>query len=100
MSEKLYMLKGNNTMKPYVGGVAGNKRLGIPDLTLNDGPQGFRDNDGHMGTSAQMPSGLSIAATWDPNMAKLWGATMGTEFLGKGSTGSLIVYQSRSIQWA
>ena len=85
MTEKLHMLHGNNTMQPYVGAVTGNARLGIPDLTLNDGPQGFRDNDGHKGTSTQMPSGLSIGATWNPDQAQLWGKTMGEEFLGKGS---------------
>ena len=36
-TEKLWMLGGNGTMKPYVGAVTGNARLGIPDLTLNDG---------------------------------------------------------------
>jgi len=85
LTEKLHFLKGNNTMKPYVGGVSGNGRHGIPDLTLNDGPQGFRDNDGHPGTSTAVPSGLSIAASWDPEIARLWGQTMGEEFLGKGS---------------
>eukprot|EP00039_Didymoeca_costata_P023669 m.7851 g.7851 ORF g.7851 m.7851 type:complete len:794 (-) comp3793_c0_seq1:82-2463(-) len=85
MSEKLHMLHGNNSMKPYVGAVAGSARLKIPALTLNDGPQGFRDNDGHPGTSTQWPSALNIAATWDPTLAMLWGKSMGTEFLGKGS---------------
>jgi beta-glucosidase len=64
MTEKLHMLKGNNTMKPYVGGVAGNARLGIPDLTLNDGPQGFRDNDGHKGSSTQVSS-LTVSLSSD-----------------------------------
>lgn len=34
----------------YVGNVEANDRLGIPALKLNDGPQGFRDND-HLGTT-------------------------------------------------
>ena len=38
-TEKIHMLGGNGTMFPYVGAVTGNKRLGIPDLFLNDGPQ-------------------------------------------------------------
>lgn len=107
MTEKLHMLKGNNSMKPYVGAVTGNARLGIPDLTLNDGPQGFRDNDGHKGTSTQMPSGLNVAATWDPEMARLWGQTMGEEFLGKGSNVQLgpgmclqrIPYNGRNFEY-
>ena len=87
LTEKVHLLGGDGGMKPYVGGVSGNKRLGIPPLTLNDGPQGFRDNNGpdHRGTSTAWPSGLSIAATFSPEMAHLWGTSMGKEFAGKGS---------------
>lgn len=70
----------------YVGRVSGVPRLGIPNLQMNDGPQGFRVmNNSHAGTSTAYPSGLSVAATWDPKMAGLWGASMGEEFAGKGS---------------
>ena len=46
----------------YVGIVPGLPRLGIPDLRMNDGPEGFR---GHPGTSTQWPSGLTVAHSWD-----------------------------------
>ncbi len=78
------MLHGQYDAQGYVGYVPSNTRLNIPALTLNDGPQGFRD-DQHVGTTTSFPSGLSIGATWDVNMAYSWGETMGAEFYGKGS---------------
>ena len=39
---------------------------------------GFRDmNSSRAGSTTAFPSGLNIAATWDPEMAGLWGAAMG-----------------------
>ena len=60
------------------------KSLGIPPILMNDGPQGFRDN-AHPGTTTSWPSGLTIAASFDPEVARLWGDAMGKEFRGKGS---------------
>ena len=69
----------------YVRRVQGNARLGIPPLQMNDGPQGFRDmNNSHDGFSTAFPSGLTVAATWDVEMAAAWGNAMGAEFAGKG----------------
>ena len=72
----------------YVGNVAENKRLGTP-INMNDGPQGFRDNNSPGSTTAThtpsppsrpgcipeaepsrclitaWPSGLTMAASWD-----------------------------------
>lgn len=75
---------------PYVGNVPAIPRLGIPWLSLQDGPQGYRDGRyGHYanspGTATQWPSGLAIAATWDPSLAGEWGTAMGTEFRRKGA---------------
>jgi hypothetical protein len=65
----------------YVGNVAANDRLGIPPLTMNDGPQGFRNPDGKLqGTSTAWPSGLTMAASWDPAAVEQWGKGMGKEF--------------------
>ena len=70
----------------YVGNVAANDRLGIPPLTMNDGPQGFRNPDGKLqGTSTAWPSGLTMAASWDPAAVEQWGKGMGKEFRAKGS---------------
>ena len=69
---------------PYVGNVPGNTRLNIPPLTLNDGPQGFRDN-ASPGTTTAWPSGLTMAASFDKDIMFEWGSGMGKEFKAKGS---------------
>eukprot|EP00660_Eupelagonema_oceanica_P018696 gene18696-7753_t len=90
LSEKVLMLHGQHSEDKeygwYVGRVSGNPRLGIPTLQMNDGPQGFRDMNGsHAGSTTAYPSGLTVAASWDPEVAGVWGQSMGEEFSGKGS---------------
>mmetsp|Transcript_4435 Transcript_4435/g.8078 ORF Transcript_4435/g.8078 Transcript_4435/m.8078 type:complete len:716 (+) Transcript_4435:1-2148(+) len=82
VDEKLTMLHGK--IGPYVGNVAGNIRLGIPALNLNDGPQGFR-SEAYPGSTTAFPSALSAAATWDPNSLFAYGSAMGSEFYKKGA---------------
>lgn len=82
LDEKVHMLHGSGV--GYVGNVEGNERLGIPALRLNDGPQGFRDPH-HSGTTTQFPSGLTVGATWDKELAFEWGKAMGAEFFAKGA---------------
>merc|ERR1719454_2725400 len=93
LDEKLLMLHGpptgpccqcQNASCAYVGNVAPVPRLGIPPITMNDGPQGFRDNNNPETTTA-WPSGLTMAASWDMHALYEWGAGMGKEFYGKGS---------------
>eukprot|EP00041_Stephanoeca_diplocostata_P029361 m.864407 g.864407 ORF g.864407 m.864407 type:complete len:703 (-) comp23547_c0_seq10:3243-5351(-) len=66
----------------YVGRTPNIQRLGIPELLMNDGPQGFR---GDPGTSTMWPSGLTVAHSFDPELFLEWGVAMGTEFSGKGA---------------
>jgi beta-glucosidase len=68
----------------YTGNIAPNSRLGIPQIKMNDGPQGFRDNK-HPGTSTSWPSAMTVAASWDEELALAYGAAMGKEFAGKGA---------------
>ena len=67
----------------YVGNVQGNRRLGIPPLNLQDGPQGVR-LDRYPSTTTAWPSGLAMAATWDVDAVSAWGEAMGREFRAKG----------------
>jgi beta-glucosidase len=93
LSEKVVMLHGQRGVSHvghasnYTGLILGNKRLGIPAIQMEDGPQGFRC--GKMpcapGSSTAWPSGLTIAATWDTALALQWGEAMGAEFRGKGA---------------
>lgn len=71
------------------GNVPAIPRLGIPALTLNDGPQGFR---GEAGTSTCWPSGLTMAATWNVTTMNRWGTAMGEEFVAKGEQSSVAVW--------
>jgi beta-glucosidase len=51
---------------------------------MNDGPQGFRDDD-NPGSSTAWPSGLTMAASWDRVAMERWGSGMAKEFFAKGS---------------
>ena len=57
-------------------------RIGIPDLYLNDGPQGFR---GIPGTSTAWPSGLAQASTWNPKLVEEMAIALSHEFKEKGA---------------
>ena len=63
---------GPSGVSGYVGNVCENTRLGIPALKMNDGPQGFRDNE-HPGSTMAWPCSLAGSAA------------MGAEFYGKGA---------------
>jgi beta-glucosidase len=94
LDEKILMLHGppsgpccqcnTSALCAYVGNVAPIPRLDIPPITMNDGPQGFRDN-GHPQTTTAWPSGLTMAASWDVDALHEWGVGMGKEFYAKGS---------------
>lgn len=68
-------------------------RLGIPDLVVNDGPQGVRDeimwdswdSAGHTDDSCTAyPALTSLAATWNRALAYRYGRSIGEEFLQRG----------------
>eukprot|EP01060_Flectonema_neradi_P024712 TRINITY_DN335_c16_g1_i1.p1 TRINITY_DN335_c16_g1~~TRINITY_DN335_c16_g1_i1.p1 ORF type:complete len:672 (+),score=131.14 TRINITY_DN335_c16_g1_i1:45-2060(+) len=87
LSDKIRMLHGtelDDVEDHYVGEIKGNEKLKIPDIRMNDGPQGFRTTY-HPGTSTQWPSGLGIAATWDVNAVTEWASNMADEFVTKGA---------------
>ena len=44
--------------------------------------KGFR---GIAGTSTAFPSGLTAGATWDRDLVRQWGISMGIEFFAKGA---------------
>src|SRR5579871_2671452 len=68
------------------GYLAGIPRLGIPALHIDDGNLGVanawnaRDND----EATALPSGLALAATWDPALALAAGTVSGDEARRKG----------------
>ena len=89
LEEKSRLLGGGRPVDPtkdfpYVGQTAGIPRLGVPEIHMSDGPQGFRDM-WYPGTSTAFPSALALASTWDPELAREMGAAMAEEFVDKGA---------------
>jgi len=88
LEEKVGMIHGSSSFTS--GGV---KRLGIPEWTMSDGPHGVRKEhgrdytpDGNGNDSASyLPTGVSLAATWNPELGYSFGKVLGSEanFRGK-----------------
>lgn len=57
------------------------ERLGLPALQMADGPAGVRINKGdvHGGTATALPAPIALAATWQPELAREYGAVIGDE---------------------
>ncbi len=55
-------------------------RLGIPKLKMSDGPLGVVD----YGEATAFPAGISMAATWNPDLVKKVGEAVGIEARSKG----------------
>jgi beta-glucosidase len=68
------------------GYVAGVQRLGIPALQETDAELGVANpGDVRPGdTATAMPSDLALASTWDPEIARLQGQSVGAEARAKG----------------
>ena len=75
LDEKIYLLHGCSEFE--VGGIA---RLEIPKIKMTDGPQGVRGP-----VSTYNPTGIAIAATWDPNLVELLGESIGKETKASGA---------------
>ncbi len=59
------------------------ERLGIPSITMTDGPHGVRANRQEAGRTASLttafPTGVSMAASWNPELIERVGAALGDE---------------------
>jgi beta-glucosidase len=66
--------------------VAGNARLGIPELHVTNGPAGVGPGGaGPQKPATAMPAPIALAATWDPEAARLYGRIVGEETRELGS---------------
>jgi beta-glucosidase len=55
-------------------------RLGIPELNITNGPAGATNGGpGHQGAATALPPPISLAATWDTDLARLYGSIIGLE---------------------
>lgn len=57
------------------------ERLGIPRIRLADGPQGIRNHCEH---STLYPSGILLAATWNRDLARQYGESLGDDARARG----------------
>jgi beta-glucosidase len=86
LANEITMVEGQGTAQPYVFYMAAQPSLCIPAIGLEDGPLGV--GDGLTGVT-QLPSGASLAATFDTSLASRYGAVIGQEEWGKGAAVNL-----------
>src|ERR1700722_11437499 len=91
VNEKVSLLSGANWMETVAI-----PRLGIPAIKMADGPAGVRawygpsaltnaaDSKFPKITSTAFPSGIAVAATWDPETAQAVGQALGQEVRAMG----------------
>ncbi|HEY1765386.1 MAG TPA: glycoside hydrolase family 3 C-terminal domain-containing protein [Opitutaceae bacterium] len=75
LDEKLSLLGGDNQF--YIRAIP---RLGIPEVRMADGPLGVRN----WGFSTAYPATVGLAAAWDYNLAKAYGASVGNDARARG----------------
>ena len=61
------------------------ERAGIPSLRMTDGPSGARGERWSVYTSASLPSGSALAATWNRELVRRVGRVLGDEARAKGA---------------
>lgn len=83
IEEKYTFLGGSGTgTEGNAGDLPGVGRLGVPRIKMYDGPAGVLYPD----DTTSMPSEELLAATWNEEMAKLYGQTVGEENIAIGGT--------------
>jgi len=75
LDEKLSIIGGDRDF--YIRPVP---RLGIPEIKMADGPLGVRN----YGPSTAYPGTIGLAATWDWNLAREYGASVGSDARARG----------------
>ena len=99
LEEKVSLVHANSTFS-----VAGVPRLGIPELWMDDGPLGVREEVGvgfrNMNRTddfaTAMPATLGLAATFNTNLANAYGAVIGQEAKQRGK--NIMLGPSLNIQ--
>jgi len=87
LEEKVGMLHANSSFTS-----AGVKRLGIPELVMSDGPHGVRLEHGRGWTAlpnvndagTYLPTGNTLAATWNRSLGYAYGTVLGSEAKYRG----------------
>ncbi|MBG7603869.1 MAG: glycoside hydrolase family 3 protein, partial [Actinobacteria bacterium] len=82
LDEKCLLLSGKTTWRTQAFPDAG-----IAQIKMSDGPNGVR-GEGHGGSGTPgvvVPSGITLGATWDPELMEQIGSLLGTECRRKGA---------------
>jgi beta-glucosidase len=87
LEEKVGMIHASSSFTS--GGV---KRLGIPEWTMSDGPHGVRKEHGRdwmpdenaADSVTYLPVGITLAATWNPELGYAFGKVLGEEAAFRG----------------
>ncbi|QPP05434.1 glycosyl hydrolase [Streptomyces bathyalis] len=81
LDEKVRMLHGTvGSPVPTTGYIAPIRRLGVPGVTMTDGPAGVRN--GQQATA--LPAPVAQAASFDTEVAREYGRTLGREARARG----------------
>src|SRR5205085_5639217 len=75
LEEKIGMVHGKSNAY-YIAPIS---RLGIPALTMTDGPAGINE-----GQATSLPAPIALAATWDRGLAEQYGELLGHEAQATG----------------
>ena len=86
LADKINEVTGGGFAEPYVFYIPAIPSLCVPSQNEEDGPVGVGDG---LTNVTQMPSAASLAATFDPSLAKQYGQVVGAEERGKGATVNL-----------
>lgn len=87
IEEKCYLLSGKDFWQ-----TRSVERLGVPSMTLSDGPHGVRKQEGEgdqLGLSVSLPAtcyptAAAIANSWDPKLGEEIGEYLGIEAASQG----------------
>jgi beta-glucosidase len=83
LKEKVALLSGRDIWRTVPI-----ERLGIPSITMTDGPHGVRatrrEADRPVGPTTAFPTGVSMAATWDPDLIEKAATAMAEETRAMG----------------
>jgi beta-glucosidase len=83
LDEKVRMLHGTiGSPVPTTGYIAPIRRLGVPGVTMTDGPAGVRNGQ----KATELPAPVAQAASFDTDLAQDYGRTVGREARARGQS--------------
>lgn len=78
LADKVHMLHGVAVAQspvPTDGFIPAMPRLGVPPITMSDGPAGIRNGQ----RATELPAPIALAASWNTHLAKAYGAVIGRD---------------------